>query len=795
MRVSHEWLGEMVDLEGVEPARAAELLTLSGTEVEKVTAYGVGLDQVVVGEVIGLRRVEGSHHLFLAHVATPGQEPREVICGADNLFVGALVPWARPGTSLPIGVEIGRKRLRGIWSEGMLCAPDELGLGSEHDGVLILSPHDAEAGMPLDRVYPPDHVYELEVLSNRADCLSHWGVARELSALLSRPLRDPDVSRPARSASGPTVRVTVDSSADCPVYLAEILTGIGNTPAPAFIRRRLAAIGQRSLGGIVDLANYVMFEVGQPLHTFDLNRLSPPEKELAVGVRRGRQGESIACLDGVTRELDPETLVVTAGDAPQAVAGLIGGEASAVGADTGEVLLEAANFNWARLRSTSRRLRLRTEASSRFERQLSPHLARAGADRFIHLAVRHLGATLGPGAEGGAPLAPAAAIRCAPRRISSILGMQLSSEAVANPLRRLQFEVREAGPEMLVTPSPYRTDVTTAVDLAEEVGRIIGYQEVPGTLPPIHQAPPLEALAEPVARLASAACRAAGFSEALSLSLVSREREELAPRLIGDLAHLELANPLSAQLGSLRQGLLQGLLLSAHHNQARGQDRVRLFEQGAVFWARGQERPEEPWMVALLDLADDSPEDGVSRLRHLMALIASLSRVGGGGAVEFRPVTWRALHRTRAAEVWAGAELRGIVGEVAQPVADAFDVRGRVEVAELRLDGWLKPGGLPGHAAPLPRTPALVLDLSVAVPTRALLGPALQAVSALGLPWLELVMPIDEYLGDQLGPGLKGWTLRLRLRHPERTLTTAEGDAARQAVLRVLELEVGAKAR
>jgi phenylalanyl-tRNA synthetase beta chain len=795
VRVSHEWLGEMVDLEGVEPARVADLLTLSGTEVEKVTPFGVGLDQVVVGEVVGLRRVEGSNHLFLAHVVTPGLDPQEVVCGADNLFVGALVPWARPGTRLPIGAEIGRKRLRGIWSEGMLCAPDELGLGSDHDGVLILSPEDAEVGMPLDRVYPADHLYELEVLSNRADCLSHWGVARELSALLSRPLQDPEASRPERSSSAPAVRVTVASAADCPIYLAEVLTGFSNTSAPAFVRRRLAAIGQRSLGGIVDLANYVMFEIGQPLHTFDLDRLPAPEDELAVGVRRGRDGETITCLDGVNRRLDPETLVITVGDAPKALAGLIGGQESAVGPETGRVLLEAANFNWARLRSTSRRLRLRTEASGRFERQLSPHLARRGADRFVHLAVRHLGAKLGPGAEGGAPPAPAQAIRCDPVQISSILGLDLSPEAVASPLRRLQFEVRQERGKMLVTPSPYRTDVTAAVDLAEEVGRIIGYQEVPGTLPPIRQAPPVEALAEPVARLTSAACRAAGFSEALSLSLVSGDRERAVPRLVGGIAHLELANPLSMQLGSLRQGLLQGLLQGAHHNQARGQDRIRLFEQGAAFWARGEERPEEPWMLAALDLADDSAEEGATRLRRLMALVARLSSVGGGGAVEFRPVTWPALHRARAAEVWSGAERRGIVGEVAQPVTDAFDVRGRVEVAELRLDGWLKPGGRPGHAPPLPRMPALVVDLSVAVPSRALLGPALQAVAALRLPELELVTPIDEYLGDQLGPGVKGWTLRLRLRHPERTLTAAEGDRAREAVLRALELEVGAKPR
>jgi phenylalanyl-tRNA synthetase beta chain len=795
VKVSHEWLGEMVDLEGVEPAQVADILTLSGTEVEKVTPFGVGLDQVVVGEVVGLRRVDGSDHLFLAHVAIPGLEPREVVCGADNLFLGALVPWARPGTRLPIGAEIGRKRLRGIWSEGMLCAPDELGLGSDHDGVLILSPEDAEVGTPLGRVYPADHVYELEVLSNRADCLSHWGVARELSALLSRPLRDPEASRPERSSSAPAVRVTVASNADCPVYLAEVLTGFTNASAPYFVRRRLAAIGQRSLGGIVDLANYVMFEIGQPLHTFDLDCLPAPDGELAVAVRRGRHGESLTCLDGVNRQLDPETLVITVGDAPQAVAGLIGGQESAVGPDTGRVLLEAANFNWARLRSTSRRLRLRTEASGRFERQLSPHLAKRGADRFIHLAVRHLGAKLGPGAEGGAPPAPAEAIRCDPVRISSILGLDLGPEAVASPLRRLQFEVRQEGGEMLVTPSPYRTDVTAPVDLAEEVGRIIGYQQVPGTLPAIRQAPPLEALPEPVARLTSAACRAAGFSEALSLSLVSGERERAVPRLGGDIAHLELANPLSTQLGSLRQGLLQGLLQSAHHNQARGQDRIRLFEQGAAFWARGEDRPEEPWMLAALDLADDSAADGVTRLRRLMALVAHLSRVGGGGAVEFRPVTWPALHRARAAEVWSGSERRGIVGEVAQAVADAFDVRGRVEVFELRLDGWLKPGGRPGHAPPLPRMPALVLDLSVTVPSRALLGPALQAVAALRLPELELVTPIDEYLGDQLGPGVKGWTLRLRLRHPERTLTAAEGDMAREAVLRALELEVGARPR
>ncbi len=797
MRVSHGWLSELVDLEGVPPARVAELLTLSGTEVERVVEYGRGLDQVVVGEVVGLRRLTGSDHLFLADVRLPGQEPREVVCGAGNLFLGALVPWARPGTTLPTGLEIGRRKIRGSWSEGMLCAPDELGLGTDHLGVLILPGSEAEAGQPLADLYPLDFVYDLEILSNRADCLSHWGVARELAALLRRPLQDPDTSLPVRAAQGPEVAVLVEDAADCPLYLAECLLGVGDQPAPPLVRQRLAAVGQRSLGGVVDLANYVMLEVGQPLHTFDLDRLPNSGGRVEIGVRRGRPGETLSCLDGEERTLDPATLVITAADRPQAIAGMIGGEASAVRGGTTSLLLEAANFNWTLLRSTSRRLGLRTEASSRFERRLSPHLASVGAARFLRLACSTLGATLtpGPSAFGVPPPAPLS-IQVDSGRVSALLGRPLSPAEVAAPLRALQFEVEEEGEGRLrATPPAVRTDVTAPVDVVEEVGRILGYQDVEGTIPPIRQAPPVDAFTKPVARLVSELCLGAGLSEAITVSLLPLERSLSAPRLWTGASPLALANPLSAQLGALRVGLLAGLLVSIHQNQARGQERVRLFEQGAAFWGRGEGAPEEPWLLGVVDLGDDAPEAAGQRVRGLLALCGALASRGGGGEVEFRPASWPGMHPLRAAELWSQGALRGVVGELDARVTDAFDLRGRVAVAELRLDGWLVPGGRKGMAPPLPRTPALVLDLAVVVPRRAGLGPALDAVAALQVPELEQVLPVDEYQGSQLDPELKGWTLRLWLRDPERTLTRADGEQVRQRVLAALEREADARLR
>ncbi|HEY6537725.1 MAG TPA: phenylalanine--tRNA ligase beta subunit-related protein, partial [Candidatus Dormibacteraeota bacterium] len=303
MRVSQEWLGDFVDLEGLTPGRIADLLTLSGTEVERILDFGAGLDQVVVAEVAELARLADSDHLWMTKVRVPGEEPVDVVCGAQNLTPGAVVAWARPGTELPGGMRLGQRRIRGALSNGMICAPDELGLGAEHDGVLILPEGEAELGAPLSRIFPLDTVYELEILSHRGDCLSHWGVARELAAVADRRLRPPELGEPERSGppASQSVAVQVESAADCPVYLAECVDQLAAGASPLWLQRRLMAVGARSISAVVDLANYVMLDLGQPVHTFDLDRLGGASEALPITVRRGRAGESLAGLDGERR--------------------------------------------------------------------------------------------------------------------------------------------------------------------------------------------------------------------------------------------------------------------------------------------------------------------------------------------------------------------------------------------------------------------------------------------------------------------------------------------------------------
>lgn len=795
MRVSHNWLSDYVELAGVEPAQCAELLTLSGTEVERVVPFGAGLDEVVVGEVVELGPLAGSKRgLVLAKVAVPGQEPREVVCGAPNLHVGALVPWARPGTHLPAGMDIARKWVVSAWSEGMLCAPDELGLGDDHEGILLLD--DAQPGQTLSELYPADWVYDLEILSNRADCLSHWGVARELAAALRRPLRDPDLSLPPRRGSAPAVAVVVEDPGDCPVYIAERFVNVGRGRAPNWIRRRLQAVGQRSLSGVVDLANYVMLDVGQPLHTFDLGALATSADPIEIGVRRGRAGERVRCLDGEERRVGPDTLLITARDRPAAIAGIIGGADTAIGSGSTELLLEAASFNWRPIRATSRRLGLRTEASSRFERFLSPHLAAIGAARFAHLLPTVVGGELaeGPVTAGGGLDRPQP-ISVAPERVSRLLGISLTTTQTRQALEGLGFQVEERAGHLDVTPPSVRTDVAAEVDVVEEVGRTVGYDRLEGTLPVSRQAPPVSAAREPVARSVAEICVGAGYSEAITLSLTSPDRLGQVPRLWAGPGHLSLANPLSAQLGALRVGVLGGLLASTQVNQARGEERVRLFELGGGFWPDGDRRPVEPLLLGLVDLDDDDQSRSGARLLAMAGLCQLVASRLAPQDCELRMAERFGFQQGRCAEVWSGGEVRGVVGEVDRSVLEAMDIRGRVAAAELRLDGWLIPGGRPAVAPDLPRTPALLLDLAVTVDDRAQLGPALAAVTDRGIPELERIELRDEYRGDQLGEGRKGWTLRLRLRDPIRTLTHADGDRVREAVLEALAQQAGAQLR
>ncbi len=799
MRVSHEWLGSMVDLEGVSPKEVERLLTMSGTEVERVSTFAGDLDPIVMAEVVELRRLEGSDHLFLALVRGPDPEPVEVVCGAPNLFLGAMVPWARPGTRLPSGIEIGRRRIRGTDSAGMLCALDELGLGSDHEGILTLGPGEAEPGQPLPELFPPDKVYELEVLSNRADCLSHLGVAGELAALLGHALTPGDsrpVERRGEPLAGPvTVRISAPDL--CTLYIAEGFSGIPRGSAPLFVRRRLLAVGQRSLGAVVDLANYVMLDMGQPLHTFDLERIRGAEGMTAIEVRRARAGERMVGLDGQERQLDDRALVIAANGGPAAVAGLMGSSHSAVTESTTSLLLEAASFQWTSIRGTSRRLGLRTEASSRFERRLSPNLAPDGARRFARLLHDHLGVAPRPGpVTAGALPGLGSAIRISAERISRLLGMEVSGAESGSALERLGFAVELRAEEILATPPARRTDLRVPIDLVEEVGRILGYERLPSTLPPLRQPPaPQEGTA--AARLAGDILMGAGFTECITLSLTDPGRPSPVVGMGESQRMLRIGNPLSGSLEGLRVSLLPGLLASCHLNQSRGRQRVRLFEQGRVFWSTAAgERPDEPELLGVVDQAAEAgADDGAESLRHLLRVCQALGERLSLEDVSLRTASHPGLHPGRCAEVWSGGALRGVVGEVAPRALAALDLRGRVVVAEVRVDGWLVPGGRPGLVRDLAATPPLIVDLAVAVPLRARLGEALSRVRLEGPRELEEISVLDEYQGPQLGSESKGWTFRIVFRDPQRTLTGRQGAELRDRVGAILKEVSGASVR
>ncbi|MGH7611000.1 MAG: phenylalanine--tRNA ligase subunit beta, partial [Candidatus Dormibacteria bacterium] len=739
MRLSHDWLGDFLDLEGVSPEHAAELLTLSGTEVERLIPIGHGLEEVVVAELVGLERLERSDHLWLARVEAGQAGGGEVVCGAQNLVLGARVPWARPGSRLPDGSAIAERRIRGQLSQGMLCSPLELGLGADHDGILLLEEGEAQPGEPLSLTFPQDTIYELEIQSNRGDCLCHLGVARELAAMLGRIAREPELG-PVRRAPGPAPepQVAIQDQGGCSLYTAQALEVEGARASPTWMRRRLLAVGARPISPIVDLANYVMLEVGQPVHTFDRDRLGAGAPLL--GVRRARSGEALDCLDGQRRRLEPSDLVITAADEPAALAGLIGGSGTAVGAQTTRVVLESANFDRVGIRRSSRRLGLRTEASSRFERGLSPALVELGRERFCRLAQEVLRARVGPGpVVAGASPEPAAPILTSGERISRLLGLPVTAERAAEALRRLCFSVRVDGDGLAARPDPVRTDVTLPEDLTEEVGRVLGYQQLPETLPALREPPSGHPGRAPAARLAQEIALGAGFTEAVTLSLVPVGSAPELPSLLEQGSSPRLSNPLSLQLGQLRTSCLPGLLRSCQVNQARGRERVRLFELGHCFWpVPPGERPLEPELLALADSqVAEAGSGGGNRLEELLRLVQGLGERLGPGAPQLLPAQRPGFRAGHCVEVLVNGERRGVAGELSAGSSVALGLRGQTVAAELRLDGWLSDGGRPGEGRRLSKQPALVVDLAVTVPDRAQLGPALGALAEAGVEDLE----------------------------------------------------------
>jgi phenylalanyl-tRNA synthetase beta chain len=792
VRISYEWLGDFVDLGGVTPKDAADILTRQGVEVESLVM--VDLSQILIGKVLEQTTHPKSRNPLWIHlVDLGGGKLEQIIAGAPNAVPGTLVPVALPGTTVPNGKLVKDMNIAGFRAAGMLCSAAELMLGEDHSGILILD--SGTPGEPLTTVIPSQAIMEAEVTSNRPDCMGHLGVARELAAGLARPMkRDfmPAFTGTAEPAGRDLVKVSIDDPALCSRYIGGVITGVKVGPSPEWIQRRLRAAGVRPINNIVDITNYVLLEYAQPLHAFDLARLEGPE----INVRRAREGEKLLGLDGVVRELTPEMLVIADASKPVALAGVIGGEPTAVTEGTTDILLEAATFSGPSVRQTSRALGLRTEASARFERSLPPELALAGARRAASLIAELAG---GKVHREWADVYPRpqepVRINLRPRLIDDVLGTHVPLEEAEAILKRLNFHVKVGGDgEWDVLPPVFRLDVTIPEDLVEEVGRVYGYDRVPPTLPGTRRSSWTPSTPSQDRRLDEAreVLAGAGFTETWNPALASGKKlEEL--RVAAHAMRVE--NALSDDMDTLRTSLLPSLIDAVELNRDRGREAVRVYEIAEVYLAHVGDKgtqPDEPLRVGAVTTAGVSAEDGEKAFRRMKSVLDGCIASLAAPPVTYQRAAAQLFHPGRCAAVVLDGRQLGYVGELHPTVTSR--VAGRVVAFEIDVEPVLAASRVP-RAQPLPRFPGVERDLAVVVEDTVAAGAVLLAIKESAGELLEHARAFDEYRGAQVAEGHKSIAFTLTFRSPERTLTDAEVDRAISEIRLGLEKKHGARFR
>lgn len=771
MKVLLSWLREFAPIEGA-PSEIAEELDDLGLAVEEMVTLGEGLEDVVVARVLECRPHPDADRVQLVDVDAGDGEPRQVVCGAFNMRQGDLVPLATVGTTLPGGLTIERRKMRGEWSNGMLCAPDELELGEDHSGILILDPS-LEPGTSLPEALglAGDVLYDLEVNPNRPDAMSMVGVARDLAARLGVPFRLPG---PAPEETGEAAEavagVEILDPDLCGRFVARVMRGVGVGSSPLWMANRLRAAGMRPINRIVDVSNYVMLELGQPNHTYDLDLV--PEGRLAT--RWARDGERLVTLDGFERELTAgDGVIVDASDTPIGLAGVMGGASTEISDATDAVLLEAAWWDPMAIARTSSRLGLRSEASMRFERGVDPEITELAAARFCELLASTGEARVLEGAvEARGELPERTPVRVRTARVNSVLGTELGPEAIRSHLEPIGFVCTPVDGDHDVAIPSFRPDSDAEIDVIEEVARHHGYSRIPQTVPKAHAGHLSDR--QRTRRELREILRGMGIDEAMPMPF-------LAP---GDLERagcntdaVVVTNPLDANESVLRTSLRPGLLRALAYNASHRILGVRLFEMGTVF-----ERPQgadvlpvEHEQVAVVL----GGEDAVAATRAWHVVREAL----GLDLVELAPREPAGLHPTRTGVLAVEGEQLGVVGEVDPQVLESFEVPGRVGWLELDLDVLVAQPHGDRTYHPVSTYPSSDIDLAFEVPESipaAAIADTIRAASDGLLAHLEL---FDVYRGDQVAPGTRSLAYRLRLQAHDRTLTDGEVHAVRAEVI------------
>ncbi len=791
MKVSLEWLAEWVRLEADVGALAARL-TMAGFEVEGRAPAAPPFAGVVVGEVIATERHPDADKLTVCRVADGEGAPISVVCGAPNARAGMKVPLARVGATLPGGITIKRTRLRGVESAGMLCSARELGLGDDADGLLEL-PAALETGADLRAVLAlDDTVLEINLTPNRGDALSMLGLARELAVLAGTSLALP-APAPVPAGSHERLPVRLLAPAACARFAGRVIRGVdAGRPTPLWMRERLRRAGLRSLGPLVDVTNYVMLELGQPMHAYDLRRLQE-----RIDVRWAAAGETLELLDGSRVALEADMLVIADAVAPVGLAGIMGGAKSGIAADTADVFLESAWFAPDAVAGRGRRQGVLTDASQRFERGVDP----AGQERAIERATRLLVEIAG-GVPGPVELTvdPAHVPQRVPiglRRASlaRLIGIAIPDERVEAMLGALGMAVSAAPVGWQVTPPSWRFDVLQEADLVEEVARLYGYNEIPELDLPIPQRPATVVEGEVGVLRFTLALVDRGYHEAITYTFVDAAVQR---RLFPESAALQLSNPISAELAAMRVSLWPGLLKALGDNLRRQQARVRLFEHGAKFIMQDNDFKEidciagVAWGAALPEQwgALKTPVDFHDVKGDVEALLALT-----GAPDEFRFVagSQSCLHPGRAARIYRGERCCGSIGELHPEVVRELDLAPAPLLFELELD-ITGPAALP-RAQELSRFPSVRRDLAVVVEEHCTFSQLRESVTVVASSLLRELKLFDVYRGQGIESGRKSVAFGLILQDKSKTLTDADVDAVMTAVRRRLQQDLNATIR
>ncbi|NVB78122.1 MAG: phenylalanine--tRNA ligase subunit beta [Kofleriaceae bacterium] len=797
MKVLWSWLLEFCDLDHAPTVEeGARALTRSGVEIEGMTNLGAGFRGVVVAEVVGKRPHPQADKLTLVDVITErGGTATQVVCGAPNVpEPGRKVLWAQIGAQLPGGLTLAAKPVKGIESPGMLCAEDELGLGESHAGIIVLDEDDRTAlGAPAQQALGiDDWLLEVNAPANRGDLLGHLGVARELVAMMRGKLVLPDADLSAYAAGGNAkVELAIANAEECPRYVARLIENVVVKSSPRRIQQRLRAVGVRPISNLVDVTNYVMFELGQPLHAFDAAKL----RTGVVGVTPASDGEKFTTLDNIERTLVKTDLVIRDGDRGIALAGVMGGLDTEVTDGTTRVLLESASFKPLAVRRTARRLSLDSEASQRFGRGVDPELAAYASARATRLMCMYGGGkVVGDAVDAYPGKREPASIQVRLPRVQLLTGVPLTDASCRDALERLQFTVASSGNELTVTPPSARTDVTREVDVIEEILRVTGYEQVPSTLPALRQAPQMRPADR--ADVAKRALAAAGGSEAITYGFQSAERCGALGLSATDRRAQPIAvrNPMSAEQAVMRTSLLPNLIAAVARNESYGRPDVNLFEVGSVFLRKGEavsERPlhelaDEPmWAAGVLagrrpaQIGPGAPYDAFDAKTLALETIRA---VAGDIRISIVPATTISyLHPGIAGELVFERETIGCFGEVHPDVRERLGVSGAVFAFEVDL-GKL-PLAQPAQMRTIPRFPGSERDVSLLLAEDIPAARIVEVIEASNEPLVARVRLLEDYRDAKLGAGMKSMLWSIAYRSPERTLTDVEVDKAHETIV------------